>query len=104
MSKAFPPEPSEAEIERYYRTAPVGAAAVVKQTQGGILLFHLAEIELRKPELGRVYIRGHGAFYMKHGKNCFHPKGQTTLVPPDEATLAWARAHPMGELMWGAER
>lgn len=22
------------------------------------------------------------AFYMKHGKNCFHPTGQTTLVVP----------------------
>lgn len=67
-------------------------------------MFSVTEIEGRKPELGRVYIQGHGAFYVKHGRNCFHPKGQTTLVLPDEATLAWARAHPMGEMMGGAGR
>lgn len=43
------------------------------------------------------YIRNAGAFYMRSGKNCFHPKGQTTLVVPSDEVLAWASEHPRGE-------
>ncbi|MCK9552771.1 hypothetical protein [Aquamicrobium sp.] len=37
---------------------------------------------------GRVYVSNAGAFYMKHGKNCFHPKGLTRLVVPTDEVLA----------------
>ena len=88
---------TEDDIAAYYRGADIGAAAVVRQTHGGLLLYHVTAIDGSKPERGRVYIRNHGAFYSKHGKNCFHPTGQTTLVVPTEEVLAWADAHPRGE-------
>jgi hypothetical protein len=89
---------TKADVEVYYRTAPVGAVAVVRHTQGGLLHYIVTEIEDRDPKRGRVYIRNAGAFYMKSGANCFHPKGQTSLVVPTNAVLAWAKEHPRGEL------
>lgn len=91
-------EQTQADIEAYYRGTPEGEVAVVRRSQGHLLEYVVAEIEGRNPKRGRVYIRGHGAFYMKSGKNCFHPTGQTTLVVPTEAVLTWAREHPRGEL------
>jgi len=95
---------TKAEIEAYYRNAPIGAAAIVRHTQGHLLQYVVTEIEARNPKRGRVYIRGAGAFYMKSGANCFHPKGQTTLVVPTDAVLAWAKEHPRGELDIGTIR
>jgi hypothetical protein len=44
-----------------------------------MLVYHVTELEGTNPRAGRTYIRNHGAFYMKSGKD-FHSKGQTTLV------------------------
>ena len=33
---------------------------------------------------------------MKHAKNCRHPKGQTDIVVPTDAVVAWAKEHPCG--------
>src|SRR5689334_3262611 len=66
------------DIEAYYRNAEAGQAAVVRHTQGNLLRYAILEIEDINPRRGRVYIRNHGAFYMKSGANCFHPKGQTS--------------------------
>jgi hypothetical protein len=85
-----------AEIEAYYRNAPIGAPAAVRQTHGRMLRYDVTDIERVNPKLGRLYVRVHGAFYMKHGKNCWEPKGQTTLVVPTEAVVAWALEHPHG--------
>jgi hypothetical protein len=57
----------------------------------------ITEIEGRNPRTGRVYVKGFGAFYMKSGKNCFHPKGQTTVVLPTEPVRQWAAANPSGK-------
>lgn len=88
---------TEAEIARYYRSAPMGAVAVVRHTQGGLLQYDVTEVEGQNPGRGRVYIKNAGAFYAKHGRNCYQPKGQTALVVPTPAVLEWARAHPRGE-------
>lgn len=86
-----------ADVAAYYRGAAVGAPAVVRQTQYGRLQYHVTEVEGGNPRSGRIYIKGHGAFYAKSGKNCFHPTGQTSLVVPTAEVLAWAAAHPQGE-------
>lgn len=88
---------TKGDIEAYYRATPVGAVAVVRHTQGHLLQYDVTEIEGRNAKIGRVYIRNAGAFHMKSGVNCFHPKGQTTLVVPTEAVLAWVKEHPRGE-------
>lgn len=88
---------TEADIAAYYRIAEEGAAAVVRQTQGGLLRYFLMSIEGRNPKRGRVHAHQHGAFYMKHGRNCFHPKWQTELVVPTDEVVAWAKQHPHGE-------
>lgn len=85
------------EIAKYYRGAEIGSAAVVRHTQGGWLRYDLTVIDERKPRFGRVYVTNGGAFYMKSGANCYHPKGQTTLVVPTKEVLAWIEAHPKGE-------
>jgi hypothetical protein len=76
--------------------AQIGDRAVVRQTHSGMLRYDITAIEDVNPKRGRVYVRPHGAFYMKHGKNCRHPTGQTTLVVPTDAVLAWALDHPQG--------
>lgn len=85
------------EIETYYRGVTPGSPAVVRHTQGGMLVYDVTEVEGTNPKRGRVYVRSAGAFYMKSGKNCFHPTGQTTLVVPTEAVKEWAHEHPRGE-------
>jgi hypothetical protein len=76
-------------------------AAVVRHTQGHLLQYVVTEVEGRNPKREMVYIRGAG--YVKSGANCFHPKGQTTLVVPGPV-LAWAKEHPRGELNIGTIR
>ena len=88
---------TEDEIGAYYRAAKEKDRAVVRQTQGHLLIYKLTEIEGINPSRGRVYVRQFGAFYSKHGKNCFHPKGQTSLVVPTAEVLSWAEQHPHGE-------
>ena len=85
------------DIEAYYRHVKAGDKAVVRQTQGHLLQYKLTEIEGTKPTSGRVYVRNYGAFYMKSGANCFHPKGQTTLVVPSPEIEAWVLANPNGK-------
>jgi hypothetical protein len=86
-----------AEIEAYYRGASIGAVAVVRQTQNHMLVYAVTEIEGVNPARGRTYVKQYGAFYMKSGANCFHPKGQTTLVVPTADVLKWAAEHPRGK-------
>jgi hypothetical protein len=88
---------TEEDIGAYYRQAEVGEKAVVRNTQYGVLRYTVTTIEGKNPARGRVYIQNAGAFYIRHGRNCFHPKGQITLVVPTQAVLAWAIEHPRGE-------
>ncbi|GLK55747.1 hypothetical protein JOD31_000665 [Methylopila capsulata] len=69
------------DIERYYRTEPEGSLAAVRHTQYHTLQYVLTTIRDRRPG-GRIGIEGAGDFYMRSGKNCFHPTGQTKLVVP----------------------
>jgi hypothetical protein len=86
---------TEAEIGAYYQAAGAGAVAVVRLTHGMTLTYFLAEVEGQLPR-GRIAVRNHGSFYARTGRNCFHPKGQTTLVVPTPEVLEWAAANPHG--------
>lgn len=95
---------TEEEIGACYRAAKEGDKAVVRQTQGHMLIYKVTEIEGINPSRGRVYVKQFGAFYSKHGKNCFHPKGQTSLVVPTAEVLSWAQQHPHGEFGYSCHR
>ena len=69
----------------------------MRQTQYHSLQYTVTTVEGINPARGRAYIRNFGAFYMKSGKNCYHPTGQTTLVAPTPEVLAWAEANPHGK-------
>lgn len=88
---------TEAEIEDYYRHQPEGSPAVVRRTHGGILTYRVTTFSLRRTRSGRINVEGAGDFFMKSGKNCWEPTGQTRLVVPTEEVLAWAFENPRGK-------
>ncbi|MCZ0734510.1 hypothetical protein [Phreatobacter sp. AB_2022a] len=91
---------TEDDISAYYRAAAEGDVAVVRQGYGGMTTYFVGKITGKNARAGRVYVDcrhgGGSAFYMKHGRNCFHPKGQTDLIVPTPEVLAWAAEHPQG--------
>ncbi|MET2825736.1 hypothetical protein [Mesorhizobium shangrilense] len=89
---------TEKEIEKYYRSTPEGSVAVVRRTHGGILTYEVATFGLRRTSSGRINVGNSGDFYMKSGKNCWEPTGQTGLVVPTNEVMAWAKDHPSGEM------
>lgn len=89
---------TESEISEYYRNEPEGAVAVVRRTHGGILSYEVATFTLRRVRSGRINVGNSGDFFMKSGKNCWEPTGQTRLVVPTPEVLAWAKQYPQGEM------
>lgn len=91
---------TEEDISVYYRAAVEGDIAVVRLGYGGMTTYFVGKITGKNPRVGRVYVDcRHGcgsAFYMKHGRNCYHPKGQTNLIVPTPEVLSWAAEHPLG--------
>lgn len=81
-------------VSEYYRTAPIGSPAAVRQTYGGMVQYRLTVIDGRRPEIGRVYLANEGAYYMKSGANCFEPKGQKELVMPTADVVTWIESKP----------
>lgn len=86
------------DIEKYYRSTPIGAIAVVRQTQGRVLKYTIKNINRRDTKFGRICIANFGDFFMKSGNNCYYPGGQTNLVVPTDEVKAWAAEHPRGEV------
>lgn len=86
------------DIATYYRNAKIGDVAVVRDTKGYLLRYSLTEIDGTNPARGRVYVKQFGAFYAKHGKNCYRPTGQVMLAVPSAEIIEWAQAHPNGEV------
>jgi hypothetical protein len=82
------------QIEHYYRTAPEGSEAVIRETQAGFLRYYLTTIEGRNVRSGLVYLQGHASFNMKSGSMRRQPHGQCKLVLPTEAVRAYAAKHP----------
>jgi hypothetical protein len=92
-------------ISAHYRTAKVGAIAVIRETYGGFLNFRLTKIEAIKGRF--VYLAdeapsGGPAFWLKSGKNCRSPKGQAHLVIPTKPILDFAAANPKGKQISGS--
>lgn len=99
---------TEDDVGAYYRAAEIGDAAVVRRGFGGLITYHVGQVTGKKPRAGRVYVDcphgGGTAFYMKHGRNCFHPTGQTDLIVPTPEVLAWAAEHPRGSFDFASVR
>ena len=91
-------EQTPEEIETYYRSARESDVAVVRNTQYRTLRYSVTRIQFKRPEIGRLNIENEGDFYIKSGKNCYHPTGQKRLVVPTANVLKWAQEHPLGEL------
>jgi hypothetical protein len=93
------------QIAKYYRNAVNGAPAALRHTQYGRLRFTVTEIEGITHRSGRVYVRqgcewGGKGFYVKSGKSCDAPTGQTHLVVPTPEILSWIERHPDGSSDW----
>lgn len=93
------------EIEEYLRSCGEGDKVAIRNTQGGILHYTITEVSGTNPRAGRVYTKasatiGGTSWYMKTGKNTFHPKGQSRLFLVSEAIEAYARKYPNGVLSY----
>lgn len=75
---------TEAEINAWLKANVVaGTELVIRETQGHFLSYRRIKVDgIGK---GKFYTN-QGSFYYT-GKNCYHPKGQTRVVIPTEATL-----------------
>ena len=112
MSKSETKDPSSEQlasaIEKYLRAAKEGDNVAIRNTHGGTLLFQIAKVTDTNPRLGRLYTNeagfsGGSAWFMKSGKNCFYPGGQSTLVMPTQDVCRFVEDHPRGcSLYWGA--
>lgn len=85
---------TEEQIAEYYRTAEIGAAAVIRNTHWNTLEYIDTAIDSRNNRLGRVYLTGPGysggiVFFLKSGRNCFNSTGQSCLVVPTRAVMDW---------------
>jgi hypothetical protein len=93
------------QITSYYRGVQIGDAAAIRQTQFGYLRFKITTIDGVNTKAGRVYLAdaadwGGVAFFVKSGKNCFSPSGQSRLVIPTPEISAWIEQHPDGTKDW----
>lgn len=93
------------EIESFLRKATEATTVAIRNTQGGILVFHLAEVTGSNPRSGRLYTDkaggwGGSAWYMKSGKNCRHPSGQSRLFIPTPEVRSFLEKNPTGVLCY----
>lgn len=92
-------------IESYLRAVVEGSEVAIRNTHGGILMFQIAIAIGTKPQSGRLYTdtaggMGGSAWYMKTGKNCFYPTGQSRLFVPTMQVQTFLRDHPSGILSY----
>lgn len=73
----------------FKENAKVSMIVPILKTDYGIVRMLLDRIDGINEATGRIYTRQHGAFYYS-GKNCFHPKGQTTMQIPTWDNLQFA--------------
>ena len=80
--------------EQYYRTALIGAAAIVRDTRGQWLRYTIEKIERRLVKT--VVIFGVGSFYMASCTQYHCTGGGRTLVRPTDGLLGWINENPEG--------
>ena len=77
----------------------------IRNTQNSTLEYKIVEVTGNKA--GRLYTDqsagwgGGAAWFMKSGKNCRHPTGQSTLVIPTDEVRAFAEKYPRGASLFG---
>ena len=94
------------EIEQFLRATQEGDDVAIRNTHGGILLFQIAKVTNTNPSLGRLYTNkagfsGGSAWFMKSGKNCYYPGGQSTLIMPTQDVRRFIEDHPQGRSLYG---
>lgn len=86
---------TEESTKQYILDKPLqkGDLMLIVNTQAGFLDYVLAEVT--EPSLGkqrRVNLSHGAAFggntFFRSGKNCWSPKGQSRMIPPDDRVLA----------------
>jgi hypothetical protein len=99
-----------ASLERYLRQSSKGDDVVIRAGWGLHVIYILAKIDRTDPKLGRIYTDQPGrgasqgtAFYMKSGRSCDHPKGQTWLLEPTEEIIRLSRTGIRGVHYRGPE-
>jgi hypothetical protein len=101
-----PSKPQTADqIEAYLRGCKVGDRVPIRNTQNHTLEFKIVEVMGIAP--GRLYTNqspgwgGGAAWFLRSGKNCRHPTGQSKLVIPTDEVRAFAEKHPRGASVFG---
>lgn len=86
---------SPAELEAYYRRVGEGSLACIRRTTGSSFdPAWYAFDRVTSVARGRVRLSQHSSFWMKSGKNCYHPGGQLRLVIPSLQILDWGDNNP----------
>lgn len=71
-------------VKRWVESKPLqaGDIVIVRNTQGHVTEYRKAFVEkVNHGRQRRVILKDFGSFY-RDGRNCFHPKGQTTFIVP----------------------
>jgi len=98
---------SEATISAFLRNCVEGDEVAIRHTQGYGLRVVITKITGTNPKAGRIYTATPGgaggglAWYLKSGKNCFHPKGQSRLIEPTPAAREFAADFKSGAAVRG---
>jgi len=89
-----PTEAERAELEHYLRNSSVDDPVVIRAGWGNHVSYTAARIIGVNARSGRVYTDRSGAgasqgtaFYMRSGRDCDQPKGQTWLIMPTDENL-----------------
>jgi hypothetical protein len=88
-------------IAEYLRGCAKGDPVAIRNAQGIGVRYVITTVTDITPGKGRLYTavepeRGGRAWYLKTGRNCFHPKGKSWLVVPTAAVREFARLYPTG--------
>jgi hypothetical protein len=95
---------SERTIAAYLLNSCEGNEVAIRNAQGLGVMYVVTTIESISRDKGRLYTAieaplGGKGWYLKTGKHCRHPKGQSRLVEPTEEIRNFARQNPMGRFV-----
>jgi hypothetical protein len=89
---------TEASIGAFLRTLKVGDEVAIRETQRALLRFILMKVTRIKK--GRLYTEQSGyagdSWYIRTGRSCWYPKGQSHLVEPTSGVRDFIREHKYG--------
>jgi hypothetical protein len=92
---------TELTIGRFLKVVQIGDEVAIRETHGGLLRFILTTVTGLKK--GRLYTQAQGyagnSWYVRTGRSCWYPTGQSHLVEPTPAVRAFSN----GELGLGRQ-